>query len=133
MSLPKTPTELFFHVQFHGLSTCTLQSILVAHSSQLRDCQQITSVTLNRFCLLSKKTPQTSCSYNGQYHKMEYTYQTKSDENGMLFLHHSYNSSFEGTSIIKICKIEPPDLLLLLFLLALYQQISFFTNIQDFN
>ena len=49
---------------------------------------------------------------------MEYTYQTKSDENGMLFLHHSYNSSFEGTSIIKICKIEPPDLLFMVVFIS---------------
>ena len=33
----------------------------------------------------------------------------------MSFLH--YISSFEGTSL-KICKTEPPDLFLLLFLLA---------------
>ena len=36
----------------------------------------------------------------------------------MLFLHHSYNSSFEGTSIIKICKIEPPDLLFIVVFIS---------------
>ena len=86
------------------------------------DCRQITYVTLYGFCPLSKPPPSHPpllfLTDNIMYIDWDgywIVYQTKSNKKYMPFLH--YISSFESTSL-KICKTEPPDLFLLLFLLA---------------
>ena len=60
----------------------------------LRDCLQITFVTLNGLCPLSKNPPPPLNLTDNI--KMDVVYQTKSNEKCMPFLH--YISSFEGTT-----------------------------------
>ena len=60
----------------------------------LRDCLQITFVTLNGLCPLSKNPPPPLNLTDNI--KMDVVHQTKSNEKCMPFLH--YISSFEGTT-----------------------------------
>ena len=70
---------------------------------EFRDCQQITFVTLGRFCLLSKNTP-TSCPQRTTWRWSEY--RPKSNEIYMLFLH-CILFSFEGSNNQKGCTTSP--------------------------
>ena len=95
--------------------------MLALARKELRDCQQITFVMLNKFCPLSRKNP--TPVLNRQYIKMDRIpkrnqRKPKPSKKYMPFLH--YISSFEGTSYIKICKIHQPDILFLVVFISFY-------------
>ena len=84
---------------------------------ELRDCRQTTFVTLNGFCLFNKKkTPPPLYVLNGQYQYGSYIKQNQT-KNTCLFY-----SIFQVLNVllIKICKIEPPDLLFIIVLISFY-------------
>ena len=84
-------------------------------NNQLRDCQQITFIMLNRFCLLSRNPHPPVL--NGQYQDGWNTNQ-KQMKNAQPFY-----TVFQVLKVllIKIYKIQPPDLL---FLVVLYGQVT---------
>ena len=86
--------------------------------SLFRDCQQITFVALSGFCPLSKTPPLPPIRF-------------KMDNQNQMKNTCPFYIVFQNLKVclIKICKIQPPDLLFSVFIsFYLHQQISFFTN-----
>ena len=88
-------------------------------SHWIRDCRQITFVTLNRFFSLSKPTP----LFLTENIKMD-RIPTKSSEKYMLcpfyIVFQVLNIQVLNIHLTKICKIEPPDLLFLVVFISFY-------------
>ena len=78
--------------------------------NELKDCQQMTFIMLHRFCLLSEKktSPPLFLMDNIKMDKIP----TKNMKNV-----HPFYIVFQVLKVlIKICKMQPPDLLLLVVL-----------------
>ena len=95
-----------------GTLVSALESRGVLSSANVKDCQQITFVTLIRFCLLSKERP-TPLVVNEQHQDGRNTKQNQMENRFPFYI------VFQVLKVllIKICKIQPLDLL---FLAALY-------------
>ena len=92
----------------------------------LRDCQQLTSIMLNKFCLLSQ-TPYPVL--NRQYQNGWNIYQPKSNEKYMIFLHIVFQVL--KVLLIKICKNSHQIFYFQLFLLAFTDKYYFSQIFRD--
>ena len=86
----------------------------------VRDCRQITFVTLNGFCPLINPPPHPPPALNGQYQNGWSTNQNHENEK---YIYTFFTLDvFEALSVrlIKICKIQPPNLLFVFAFISFY-------------